>query len=77
MYMSPDIVAHAHSFRRIMCTPQFFISLRWTTLNFYENREKTSGVWSSGRVGTGCCVCTQLRKHLTNVKYDIEHSYVL
>jgi len=53
------------------------INLRLTTLNFYENREKTSGVLSSVRVGTGCCVCMQLRKHLTNVKYHIKHLYVL
>ena len=39
--------------------------------------KKTSGVWSSVRVGTGCCVCMKLRKHLTNMKYNIEHLYVL
>ena len=36
---------------------EFGIKLRLTTLNFYANREKTSGVLSSVRVGTGCCVC--------------------
>ena len=62
---------------RLHVQAKFGINLRWTTLNIYENREKTSGVWSSVRVGTGCCVCMQLRKHLTNVKYNIEHLYVL
>jgi len=61
----------------LLLKAQFSINLRLTTLNFYENREKTSGVLSYVRVGTGCCVCMQLRKHLTNVKYHIKHLYVL
>jgi len=56
---------------------QLGINLRLTTLNFYENCEKLSGVCYSVRVGTGCCVCMYLRKHLTNVKYNIENLYVL
>jgi len=56
---------------------EFGINLRLTTLNFYENREKSSGVLSSVRVGTGCCVCMQWRKYLTNVKYHMKHLYVL
>jgi len=56
---------------------QLGMNLRLTTPIFYENREKTSGVCYSVRVGTGCCVCMQLRKHLTNIKFNIEHLYVL
>jgi len=56
---------------------EFGINLRLTTLNLYENREKTSGVLCCLRVGTGCCLCMKLRKHLTNLKYNIEHLYVL
>jgi len=56
---------------------QFGINLRLTTLNLYENREKSSGVCYSVRVGTGSFVCMQLRKRLTNVRYNIENLYVL
>jgi len=56
---------------------QLSINLRLTTLDFYDYHKKSLGVCYSLRVGTGCCVCMQLRKHLTNVKYNIEHLYVL
>ena len=47
MYFSDVPKNHVHV--------QFSINLRWTTLNLYENHEKTSGVWSSVSVGTGGC----------------------